>query len=105
MAGSGACGSAGTGIVSAHGTPSRTLVVDVGQELQVTLQTIGPGEYSTPVSSMSVLRFLDVSQVSPPVPAGPTQRFRFQAEAPGQVVLLFEHTGNNPAVRDTVIVR
>lgn len=105
IAGSGACVSAGTDVVSAQGKPSRTLVLDVGQELQVTLGTVGPGEYSSPAISTSVLRFLDVSFVSPYIPAGPRQRFRFQAEAPGQVVLLFEHTGDNAVVRDTVIVR
>jgi len=100
----GACGS--DAVVSANGVPNRTLFASVGQEVHLTLQTIGPGEYeSPPTISTASLRFLDVTFVSPSVPAGPTQRFRFTAEAPGQAVIVFHHTGQNAAVEDTVLVR
>src|SRR4051812_8851233 len=80
-------------LVSARATPDRMLSLSVGQELDLTLQTVGPGEYiSPPAISSAAVHFLDVSLVSPAVPAGPTQRFRFRAEAPGQAVLTFQHT-------------
>jgi hypothetical protein len=93
-------------LVSIPGTPDRTVFVAVGQELDMTLQTIGPGEYASPPTiSSGALRFLDVIMVTPAVPAGPTQRFRFRAEAPGQAVVTFHPTGQSPAVEDTVNVR
>ena len=91
--------------LSLDGIPSRTFSVRVGQELDLTLQTVGPGTYqSPPTISSSSLRFLDMTFVGPPVPAGPTQRYRFKAEAPGHAVILFQHSGNNLAVSDTVEV-
>ena len=91
--------------LAVNGSPSRTLSLVVGQELDLTLQTIGPGEYeSPPTLSSPSIRFLDVAFVTPTVPAGPTQRFRFKAEAPGQTIILFLHSGSNPAVSDTVEV-
>ncbi len=96
----------GTEPLAVSGSPNRTLFVALGQELDLTLQTVGPGEYQSPptVSSPSI-RFLDVAFVGPAVPAGPTQRFRFQAEAPGEAIILFQHSGSNPPVSDTVEVR
>lgn len=92
-------------VVSVNGTPTRTLSLAVGQELDLTLQTIGPGQYaSPPIVSSAAVRFLEASFVGPAIPAGPTQRFRFRAEAPGQAVITFEHTGQNPVVQDTVVV-
>lgn len=70
------------------------------------LQTVGPGEYESPPSvSSPALRFLDESLVSPSVPAGPTQLFRFRAEARGTAVVTFYDTGDDPTVEDTVLVR
>jgi len=96
----------GTEPLAIKGSESQLLSIVVGQELHVTLQTIGPGEYESPpfVSSPS-LRFLSVALVSPHVPAGPTQQFRFMGEAPGQAIVVFQHSGDNPTVTDTVYVR
>jgi hypothetical protein len=91
--------------LAVHGAPDRTLDVAVGQELDVTLQTVGPGEYESPPSiSSHALQYLSVVLVSPYVPAGPTQQFRFKAEAPGQAIVVFQHSGNNPTISDTVNV-
>ncbi|HEU4642483.1 MAG TPA: hypothetical protein VFS44_08520 [Gemmatimonadaceae bacterium] len=100
------CGADRSTGVSSIGTESRTLDVSRGTEIDVTLQTIGPGEYASPpiVSSRSV-RFLGVSLVTPVVPAGPTQRFRFEAVSSGTAVVVFRHTGNSPVVEDTIFVR
>lgn len=92
--------------VTLNGIPGRTLSVETGQQLDLILQTIGPGEYASPpeVTGAS-LRFEAVSFVTPAVPAGPTQRFRFEAVAPGRSTVVFRHTGMSPAVQDTVDVR
>ena len=98
-------------VLGANGIPSRTLSLNVRQTLELTLQTIGPGEYASPpsISSTSV-RFVDVMLVTPGVPAGVTQRFRFRAESPGRSIIMFQHTGqaSDPGagltVHDTVEV-
>ena len=96
----------GQGPLAANGAPSHTLTITAGRGLEVILQTIGPGEYaSPPLVSSSGVRFLDVGLVTPAVPAGPTQRFRFEAVGPGVAVIVFQHTGQGPTIEDTIIVR
>lgn len=95
----------GDRLLSVDATPERAISLAAGHEFELTVQTIGPGEYLSPptISSPSV-SFVSVSLVSPAVPAGPTQRFRFRAEAPGQAVITFSHTDQNPNVVDTIDV-
>lgn len=101
-----ACGETNPVSVSIKGSTSQSLTVTAGTPFSVTLQTIGPGEYiSPPTVSSGAVHFLDVSLVSPYVPAGPTQRFRFDATARGKAIIVFQHTGNNRAVEDTIDVR
>ncbi|HEX6532976.1 MAG TPA: hypothetical protein VF041_00180 [Gemmatimonadaceae bacterium] len=93
-------------VVAVNGRMSRTLSTQVGSEVDITLGTVGPGEYASPpsVSSPSV-RFVSVSYVSPAVPAGPTQLFRFEAVSKGRAVIVFRHTDDDPVVQDTIDVR
>ena len=100
-----ACGGKNPVSVSITGSNNQSFAVPAGGQFSVTLQTIGPGEYSNPTVSSQAVHFLDVSQVSPVVPAGPTQRFRFSARTRGEAVIVFQHTGNNRTVEDTVDVR
>jgi hypothetical protein len=101
-----ACGGTNPVSLSIKGDTSQTLTVPAGTEFSVTLQTIGPGEYSSPPSvSSDAVHFLDVSLVSPYVPAGPTQQFRFAATKSGQAIVMFRHTGFTTSVADTVNVR
>src|SRR4051794_3613349 len=98
-------------VVGTDGIPSRSMSLNAGDILEITLQSIGPGEYASPpaISSAS-LRFLDVSLVTPDVPAGVTQKFRFRGQAAGRSVVTFEHTGQSSdpgaglTVQDTVEV-
>lgn len=100
------CGSDNPVAISITGDTSRTFTVPAGSQFSVTLQTIGPGEYSSPPSlSSSAVQFRDVADVCPCVPAGPTQRFRFLATGPGSAIVTFTHTDRNPMVEDTVLVR
>jgi hypothetical protein len=89
-----------------RGSRGQTLVVSRGSDFSVLLQTIGPGEYASPPSvSSAAVRFIDVVPGDIIVPAGPRQRFRFQAIAPGTAILVFHHTDVNPTVQDTIDVR
>ena len=101
-----ACGGSNPVSVSIRGYTSQSLTVPVGTEFTVTLQTIGPGEYSSPPAvSSAAVRFLDAAQVSFAVPGGATQQFRFAAMGPGKAIVVFQNTGMTPTVEDTVNVR
>ena len=85
---------------------NRRVGAHVGDRIEVTLQSIGPGEYAIPpaVSSPAV-EFLDVAGCGQPVPAGVTQCFHFRAVQSGIAVITFTHTDRNPAVQDTIDVQ
>lgn len=94
----------GEGPLEVNGSPSQTFSLRAGRELEVTLRTVGPGQYaSPPLVSTEVVRFLDMQFVNP-VPAGPTQRFRFEAVRAGVAIIVFHHTAEAPTIEDTVIV-
>jgi hypothetical protein len=86
--------------------PGRTLSVMVGEELDLRVQSIGPGEYVAPPQlSSGALKYLKVEQVGPYVPAGVTQLFHFRGAAKGTTIISFQHTGNSAPIVDTVDVR
>ena len=92
--------------LAVRGAQGQTLTMVVGQELDLTVGTVGPGEYKTPPAiSSAALRFIDANVVGPALPSGPTQLFRFQAESPGTALVVIEHSGTNPTIHDTVVVR
>lgn len=95
----------GDSIVSLDATErNRRISANVGERIDITLQSVGPGEYvSPPASSSSSVLFVDVASCGN-LPAGVTQCFHFRAASPGQAVLTFTHTGSNPTVQDTVDV-
>jgi len=83
----------------------ETLRVAVGEELDLTLQTVGPGEYQSPprVSSSS-LQFLDAAPITPTSRWGIAQVFRFKGAIPGQAIVVIHHSGKSPVISDTVNV-
>ncbi|MEP6571192.1 MAG: hypothetical protein ABJD11_00800 [Gemmatimonadota bacterium] len=91
-----------TGLTNAQ---SGSYSIALGGTLAITLQTVGPGEYSSPpeISGASVL-FTGVAEVGPAVPAGPTQAFSFVGVKRGRAIVTFGHTGANIAVVDTIDV-
>ncbi len=93
------------GVVSTNGVSAHPVALTVGQEIDVTLGTIGPGEWQTPALSSPSLRFLDVTDVPPYNPGGPVQRFRFTATVPGRTIITFTHFENRPIAQDTIDVR
>ena len=91
-------------IVLSSADSGTTVAAAVGQELDVTLQTIGPGKYGTPSLSSDAIRFLDVSYPAQQNPGGPRQLFRFRAVSAGTVDVSMTHTGDNAPFSMTVSV-
>jgi len=86
-------------------TEGETLRIAVGEELNLTFQTMGPGEYeSRPSISSSSLQFLDVTAFRRAPQAALVQRFRFKGAIPGQAIVVFHYSGKSPVIRDTVNV-
>jgi len=85
---------------------NRRVGAHVGDRIEITLQTIGSGEYASPPAiSSPALSFLDVAGCGDPIPSGGTQCFHFCATQPGTAVVRFTHTDQNPLVQDTIDVR
>src|SRR5918912_123764 len=101
----GACGA--RSIVSLDvGERNTRLTAHMGDRIDITLQTVGPGEYATPPAiSSPAVAFVNVDYCGAPVPAGPTQCFHFRASSRGNAIVSFTHTGSNPTVQDTIDVR
>jgi len=88
-----------------NGDNGRVLSVALDDEIDVTLQTIGPGQYDEhPSVSSPAVAFSKVS-ILMPVPGGPRQLFQFRAVTAGHAVISISHTGQNPRFEITVDVR
>jgi hypothetical protein len=86
-------------------TADQRIRIDVGQELDLTLLTVGAGQYMAPPSiSSGALRFLDAQIVPRRLTSGSEQLFRLQGKSPGMVVVTIQHSGASPTIRDTVVV-
>ena len=91
------CGSTRHQTISlSNADAGRVVVTAVGDKIEVTLQTIGPGQYGNARVSSGAVVFLDESSVGPPVPAGPTQLYRFEAVDSGQADITVPHDGDPP---------
>ena len=82
----------------------RSLAVLVGDEIDITLQTIGPGSYGTPVLSSGSVRFLGESSPGPQNPGGPRQLFRFEAVSVGRVAITIPHMDGFPLPREPFVI-
>ena len=101
-----ACNGMDVVLVEGDEAVGTSTVLSVGQELDITVGTVGPGAYdSVPAISSSVLRFLDEATVPPYLPAGPRQRFRFVAERSGEAVITFHHSASDAVLTTRVTVR
>jgi len=61
------------------------LVASVGQQIEITLGTVGPAQYGKPEVSSSAIRLESVALGLPVNPGGPTFTYIFEAAAEGQV--------------------
>lgn len=74
----------------------------VGQRIELTLQTIGPGQYEMPQISSPAIRFVSVTWPREQNPGGPTQVFRFDAAAEGKAEIQIPHSDSNATFRITI---
>ena len=93
------CGLAHTRVSLTNADDGRTIAVLVGDEIEITLQTIGPGEYGTPVVSSGSIRFQGESSPGPQNPGGLRQLFRFEAVAAGRAEITIPHMNGFPVPR------
>ena len=102
LIGLGACD---TNQFAVQSNDSQVITLQVGQELDLTVGTVGPGAYQAPTISSTALRFLGDSIIGPYVPAGPRQLFRFQGVSAGRAIVVLTHSGHEPTITDTVVVQ
>jgi hypothetical protein len=96
----------GNGLAEAFATPGRSLQVRMGQELRLTIRTIGGGQYATPPEMEgTALTFIGARLADVQVPAGPTQVFSFVGLSRGTTIVRFHGTESAVVVTDTVLVR
>jgi len=79
----------------------HTISVAPGDKIDITLQTIGPGQYETPTVSSGSIRFLGESSAGLPNPGGPRQLFRFEAMTVGRAEITIRHTALDPPLPQT----
>jgi len=76
----------------------------VGQQVDITLGTVGGGHYGDPQVSSPAIRFEDVALAWPPNPGGPRQIFIFEAAAQGEAQVGIPHTESTLAFAVTIQV-
>jgi hypothetical protein len=79
----------------------HTISVAPGDKIDITLQTIGSGQYETPTVSSGSIRFLGESSAGMPNPGGPRQLFRFEAMTVGRAEITIPHTISDPPLPQT----
>jgi ABC-type tungstate transport system substrate-binding protein len=100
------CGPAGNQTISlGNADVGRTVVVGVGDTIELTLQTIGPGRYGTPTVSSGSIAYLGESPAGPPNPGGTRQLYRFEAVVLGRADIRIPHSGGvtEPANREFTV--
>jgi hypothetical protein len=89
-------GATNTTIALSNSDIGRNIAAQVGDTIEVTLQTIGPGQYGTPTVTGASLQFLGEFSAGPSNPGGPRQLFRFEASSVGQAYVTVPHVGEEP---------
>lgn len=71
----------------------QRMTARVGQPIQITLQTIGPGQYVSPQISFPAIRFVGAGSAEMQNPGGPRQIYRFRAVSEGEAHVTIPHEG------------
>ena len=71
----------------------QRVAVVVGQRIEISLATIGPGSYGDPIVSSAAICFRSVAWPKSQTPGGPTQLFIFDAMAEGEAEIRIPHSG------------
>jgi hypothetical protein len=69
----------------------QRVTATVGQPIQITLQTIGPGQYVSPQVSSPAIRFVSAGSAEKANPGGPRQIYRFRAASEGEAYISIPH--------------
>ena len=85
------CGSAAPPVELTSQADGRTVELTMNQEVELTLGTIGPGQYGNPTISSPAIRFEGMTFPAVQNPGGPTQVFNFRAVAAGTAVVTIPH--------------
>ena len=72
------------------------------QEVRLTLQTIGPGQFGEPSISSSSVSFEGMSFPQAQNPGGPTQLYRFRTVADGTAIVTIPHDNGGAAFTVTL---
>jgi hypothetical protein len=88
------------------GNNGQTVTARVGQAIQLTLQTIGPGQYGSPKISSAAIQFEGAEFAKLQNPGGPRQIYRFRACSEGEARVNIPHvvqmaSGNQSEIRDS----
>ena len=84
----------------------KHVTAKVGQEIIITLQTIGPGQYETPRISSACVRFEgSYFPTKEQIPAGPKQVYRFVSGAVGQAKIEIPHSQGKTVYQISVQVK
>jgi hypothetical protein len=81
------------------------VVATVGQQVNITLQTIGPAQFGTPQISSPAIRFENVAVKKPRLPAGPTVVYIFETSAEGEAQIQIPSTNPSANFAVTIEVR
>jgi hypothetical protein len=68
----------------------------VGQQIEISLATIGPGSYGDPIVSSAAIRFRNVAWPNRKPRGGPTQIYIFQATAEGEAEIRIPYSSRGP---------
>ena len=78
----------------------QKVVTTVGQSIEITLQTIDPGQYGNPRISSPAIRFESAAfSEDLPNPDGVKQVYRFHTVAEGEARVHIPHTASNPTFK------
>lgn len=75
----------------------KSFALERGGHANISLQTIGPGNYGDPSISSAALGFQSMDYDGEQIPAGPRQHYHFVAQAPGRALLTIPHVGRPEA--------
>jgi hypothetical protein len=87
------------------GNNGQQVTARVGQAIQITLQTIGPGQYGSPKISSAAIQFEGAAFAKEQNPGGPRQIYRFRARSEGEAQINIPHdvqlaSGDKTEIRD-----
>ena len=89
-----------------YASPSRTILVAVGDDLRLTVRTVGPGDFDTaPAVTGDAVLFTQSKLSDVQVPAGPTRDYYFQVPHRGTAIVRFENTASSVVIVDTLVVQ